>query len=391
MISAGMFVHAQQTDRSHEAGVRGAAATIPDASTATDDRLESEAWWPTMSTAPLNAYAGSANCIRCHADESSGTTSTGMQRAAAGAKDEPLLRRLVADRAMNSSYAPLLYDLRNSNGVVEYSVASGGEKKTQPLDWVMGAGDLGQTFVYQMDDHWYQSRMSLYAHAPTLDVTTGLKIEPGEDLAEALGKALTPSEVRRCFSCHTVHATTSRGFEPLHAEAGVGCEGCHGPGAEHGKKMVVAAVRNGGADRSIFNPAALSPADSIDFCGACHRTFDDVTTAANAASDSSVVRFQPYRLEESRCWRTTQDARLTCVACHDPHEPLNRNDLTYDKHCLGCHTGDPGASHPAKVCPTGAKSRCVSCHMPKVQVASMHGEFTDHFIRVVKAGEALPR
>jgi hypothetical protein len=28
--------------------------------------------------------------------------------------------------------------------------------------------------------------------------------------------------------------------------------------------------------------------------------------------------------------------------------------------------------------------------MPKVAVASMHGEFTDHYIRVVKPGEGFP-
>jgi hypothetical protein len=114
-----------------------------------------------------------------------------------------------------------------------------------------------------------------------------------------------------------------------------------------------------------------------------------VTQAANSANDSSVVRFQPYRLEKSRCWRETQDARLTCVACHDPHEPLNRNDVSYDKQCLSCHSIGNSGKHAAAICPTGATEKCVSCHMPKVKVASMHGEFTDHFIRVVKAGEGF--
>lgn len=30
------------------------------------------------------------------------------------------------------------------------------------------------------------------------------------------------------------------------------------------------------------------------------------------------------------------DARITCVACHDPHKPLVRNTASYDEKCLKC-------------------------------------------------------
>jgi hypothetical protein len=387
-------------------------AVLEMASTSTEVHLQTERWWPTMSTAPFDTYTGSASCTGCHTDEGAGDLATSMQRAAIRGNDVSLPHELAAIRgndvslphelaantlvvATNSSYPPLIYKLISAEPMLEYSVANAMTQKLQPLDWVMGAGDLGQTFVYQLGDHWYQSRMSLYTSGIRLDVTTGMKVDPGANLTNALGEILMPDEVRHCFSCHTVRATTSRGFEPLHTEAGVGCEACHGPGVSHVKKETVAAAHAGVTDASIFNPAALSPADSIDFCGACHRTFDDVKMAANSANDASVVRFQPYRLEESRCWRVTQDARLTCVACHDPHQPLNRNDVSYDKNCLECHTAaqTPGItqSHPPKTCPTGATSRCISCHMPKVRVASMHGEFTDHFIRVVRQGEPFPQ
>ena len=358
----------------------------------TQIRIESETWWPTMSTAPLEAYTGSDGCVQCHADESLGKSLTSMQRAASKAEHAALLQQISAGskRATNASYAPFSYVVRADREALDYTVTNGSGKESQRLEWVMGAGDLGQTFVYERDGLWYQSRMSAYAKPPFLDVTTGLKIDAGTDLIDALGRSLTPEELRHCFSCHTVHATSSRGFNPLHAELGLGCESCHGPGAKHAKKMMVGAAKSPGkTDLAIFNPSGLPPADSMDFCGACHRTFGDVTEAANQANDSSVVRFQPYRLEKSRCWRETQDARLTCVACHDPHEPLNRNAVAYDKHCLGCHMANVAGNHAGKVCPTGAKDQCVSCHMPKVAVASMHGEFTDHFIRVVKTGEGF--
>jgi len=37
-----------------------------------------------------------------------------------------------------------------------------------------------------------------------------------------------------------------------------------------------------------------------------------------------------------------------------------------------------------------AKENCVSCHMPKVLLPGGHMKFTDHEIRVVKAGEPYP-
>ena len=42
-----------------------------------------------------------------------------------------------------------------------------------------------------------------------------------------------------------------------------------------------------------------------------------------------------------------------------------------------------------KACPV-AQSRCVSCHMPKVEFPGSHFKFTDHRIRIVKVGEQFP-
>ncbi|WP_263379571.1 cytochrome c3 family protein [Granulicella paludicola] len=85
-----------------------------------------------------------------------------------------------------------------------------------------------------------------------------------------------------------------------------------------------------------------------------------------------------------------KDERLTCVACHNPHQPLNRDLVTYDKKCLSCHSsGDLSMTHPAMAC-SKATSKCVSCHMQKVTIATIHGDFTNHFIRIAREGEPLP-
>jgi len=97
-----------------------------------------------------------------------------------------------------------------------------------------------------------------------------------------------------------------------------------------------------------------------------------------------VLRFPAYRLEQSRCWGNG-DARLTCIACHDSHKPRVQDAAFYDKVCMGCHSpasaGLKDRGHAIGICKV-ANHDCVSCHMPKYTIPSMHTDFTDHKIAV---------
>ena len=137
----------------------------------------------------------------------------------------------------------------------------------------------------------------------------------------------------------------------------------------------------------IFSPAKLKPDDLADFCGACHRT--SVQVQVMGIRDVANVRFQPYRLAESRCFNP-RDRRSACLACHDPHQNLEREPASYDPKCLACHRGgqEPPATaqRTAPACPVGV-SRCITCHMPRYMLARSHFKFTDHRIRVVRLGD----
>ena len=37
------------------------------------------------------------------------------------------------------------------------------------------------------------------------------------------------------------------------------------------------------------------------------------------------------------------------------------------------------------------EDKCATCHMPKVELAGMHASFTDHWIRIAKPNEPIPR
>ena len=230
--------------------------------------------------------------------------------------------------------------------------------------------------------------MSFYPKLPGLDLTTGHGSETPDSLDSAVGRLIDPLTLRKCFGCHTTGSMTKSGFDAARATPGITCEACHGPGAKHAALME--AEMNEQGNRAIFNPKELSPIAKVDFCGACHRTQNDVEEMG--VTGVSNVRFQPYRLEGSRCWGEG-DARLACVACHDPHKPLVQEARSYDEKCLACHanTGAKNASRelPGKVCKV-AKRDCVTCHMPKVVIPVIHAPFTDHRIRIVRKGGAYP-
>ena len=71
---------------------------------------------------------------------------------------------------------------------------------------------------------------------------------------------------------------------------GVTCEACHGPGAKHVNLMDE--EKPAEARLAIFNPRRLNPVALVDFCGACHRTWNDVyemgATAAAATSEPAM-------------------------------------------------------------------------------------------------------
>ena len=46
------------------------------------------------------------------------------------------------------------------------------------------------------------------------------------------------------------------------------------------------------------------------------------------------IRFQPYRMFNSR-GHNTNDPRVSCLACHNPHEKLQKDAAYYDAKCLG--------------------------------------------------------
>ena len=370
-----------------KADLHGQATSPGGMEMATADRVDEPGWWPTKGDRPRSSFAGTEKCAQCHASLVQSQAATPMADAGQRASDAEILTK---DTPLAYERAPYRFAISRTESGMAYAVTDGGQAVGVPLQWAFGTGVVGQTYLYEQDGYWHESHLSFFSNPAKLDITVGHShLSPG-NLDEALGRTMAEGEARNCFGCHTTASTVERRFEPQNAVPGITCEGCHGPGADHAAREVSGTAQRLG--EAIVNPANLSPEDSVDYCGACHRSYWDVVLSGVKNRGVGMVRFQPYRLEESRCWGKAGDERLTCIACHDPHQPLERNLAAYDQQCLSCHMNRGEAksrNKPGAACPKSA-SNCASCHMPKVAVSGMYAEFTDHFIRVVREGQSFP-
>ncbi len=283
------------------------------------------------------------------------------------------------------------YSLEVTSG----QTTSGGHSISYPVVWTMGAGVHGQTYLLDENGELFESQASSFSFIHGLGLTPGHKPAEEGPLENALGIPLKAGEAVRCFACHTTASSANSKLNAVDAVPGVRCEACHGPGLDHVNAIKAGQIQQ--ARQAILNPDSLTPTSSIDFCGACHRTTMDVIMN-EPEPGAYTIRFQSYRLQESRCWQTTKDARLACTQCHDPHAPMVRDEQFYDQKCLSCHSLVKGTKHDTsggkwaaapKICPK-ATANCASCHMPGTNVPEMHSTFVDHFIRIERPGEPVP-
>lgn len=356
----------------------------------TQDHVAAPGWWPTKRTGVDGRFAGDGSCAKCHVEESSRQAGGAMARAAFRHSGTTQPGSPVPGSVRSGPY---LYELVQAAQGLEMRVTSDDQSLSSRIEWTFGAGVHGKTYLLQEHGDLYESQVSSFSLTHHMDLTPGHREALEGSLLNALGRRLSRQESAQCFACHTTQMPGSGRLDIANAQPGVHCEACHGPSKDH-----VDAALEGKLDKthgSVFDPGSLTPAKSIDFCGACHKTAMDVAMSGIPQGVSG-IRFQPYRLQKSRCWEKTQDERLTCVACHDPHEPLVRDVSFYDRKCLTCHSSGAGNAHPSTqqtsvppVCPK-ATANCTHCHMPKYDVPEMHSEFTDHFIRVVRPGESYP-
>jgi hypothetical protein len=342
-------------------------------------------WRPTREL-PGVGYVGSSACAQCHTDHAAKFFKTPMAHALETVSDCEIL---VKRPRMTFRQGTFSYQILRQGNRSTYTVSDGTNTISEPILYCFGQGVAGQTYVFRHRGALYESRVSYFQELQNLDITILHPRAVPTTLEDALGRQMSAEGAKGCFSCHSTAALSRNELQLERLVPGVSCEACHGPGEKH-----LAAVKaKNFKDLQIFNPGDLDPFDlTQEFCGSCHMGFEQAIAMPDHGGINN-LRFQPYRIFNSRA-HFINDPRMSCTACHNPHDELKREASFYDSKCLACHLSD--SKEPvtemrrAAPCPVSTR-QCVVCHMPKVEVPEMHFKFTDHWIRIVKAGEPVPR
>jgi Flp pilus assembly protein TadD len=225
----------------------------------------------------------------------------------------------------------------------------------------------------------------------------------------------------RCAGCHP-NAGSAAGPEvaltPEEARGlapGIGCEHCHGAGAEHARlartepeavDAVRASIVRGGTgpwegcahchavgdDMPLARGEALRAGDDLSDHRRIATAIDPVRPDARFLADGRPAQahgFSAISFAQSRCFR---EGKATCLTCHDPHGGgLNNTDP--DAACRDCHeaqAGDGHSGHVATTRPTPSwrdeprgpePSRapgCVDCHAPALLAFGSVDRARDH-------------
>jgi hypothetical protein len=302
-------------------------------------------------------------CAPCHAAIVEQYQTTGMARSS-GKLDFAIPPATLTDPASGALYRI------GADHRMEFE--RGPVRGSRILQWFLGSGNVGRSFLFSVDGILFQAPVSYYSAARKWDISPGYEGKRSIQLA----RAVEPG----CLQCHASAA------QP---EGGVSCERCHGPGQEHARTAKPAA---------IVQPAKLPPPRRDAICAQCHLT----GVARVATANRKEATFRPgdllsdhlavfvwdtpeaggvdatshyERLAASRCKQASGD-QLWCGSCHDSHrEPAPAAKAAfYRQRCQSCHTRQPCTQAPAT-------SDCASCHMPKGASRGVdHVAFTDHSI-----------
>jgi Cytochrome c554 and c-prime len=274
------------------------------------------------------------------------------------------------------------------------------------IDFAVGSGARGYTFVSVRDGCLFQAPLTWYTKTLVWDLS------PGYDAVS------NPRFERRistgCIACHSGRANTvpgeqNRFEEPLFAEALIGCERCHGPGAHH-LEFHMETMPDGPKVDPIINPAGLDHALRDSVCYQCHlhgqhrvlrsgrnafdfRPGDHVSDIWVTFLDDKPVTVQdggsravsqPEQMMASTCYRKS-NGELGCISCHDPHRvPATADRVDYFRQgCLNCHEdGQTVCSIPeATRRESFADDSCIECHMPRLRADDVpHTAQTNHMI-----------
>jgi len=369
------------------------------------------------STQPLRfeKLTGSGSCAECHAEIAAKYHASGMGKSLWEIGSETPLE----DYEKVNSFSPdgrHHYDVvRTADGVFHHErlVDDQGETiydQAVKIEFVVGSGHQGRSYLFRRDGMMFMSPIGWYTRAERWDLSPGYKLPSHRRFDRRLPSA--------CLECHAGQLNLAEGTDlfrdpPFH-EVAIGCERCHGAGADHVRYHRQRS--SSGESDPIVNPAKLDPDRREDVCSQCHLSGE----GRYLRDGCQFGGFQPgTRLEETylifvRGNRTTENGKKTravsqveqmrssrcylhsggkmgCTSCHDPHSqvPTDSQTAFYRDRCLNCHREQGCAVAESDRRARQADDSCIACHMPRLNASDVpHTTQSDH--RIMRTPQGSP-
>lgn len=362
------------------------------------------------------AYIGSRACAGCHPQIYKDYSRTVMGRSMTLAAVPEQLAKVADATPVYSEQLNRHFEVSRQGTELyqaEYEMDDSGHevfRTTHKLDYVIGSGTNGYTYLVRRGDYLFQAPLSYYVQKRAWGLSPGY---------EAADNGFNRPIAAACIACHSGRPQAVRDRaglfrDPPFLELAIGCESCHGPGALHAAETAQGRHRSGTSDLGIVNPARLPASLAEDICMNCHQGGDTrilwpgknysdfrpgtplyqtlailrIPRERSTAGDADLLEHH-FSMHISRCYRAS-GGRLSCFTCHQIHAIPRSSEAAafYRARCLTCHS-DASCKLPK---PQRARQAddCVKCHMPKRQVEIIaHSALTNHRIPA-RLGEPLP-
>jgi predicted CXXCH cytochrome family protein len=277
----------------------------------------------------------------------------------------------------------------NGSAWLSYSRAGDAEMQgRQQLDFFLGSGNHGRTYLYSIGGYWFETPIAWYARRRGYDMRPSYL----NDKEMPFNLPVTAG----CLRCHATGVQTEDPGTRNHYAGlpflggGIACEGCHGDTAAH--------VSTGGK-AAVINPVKLDAERRDSVCIVCHLEGDTTVPhrgrelvnykvgerigdyasffVLSGAGTTNRAVSQVEALNLSTCKRSSGD-RMSCMSCHDPHgSPAPQDRVAfYRSRCTACHSDTKFTSQHFPNQPD-----CTQCHMPKSSPTDIpHEQWTDHRI-----------
>ena len=199
-----------------------------------------------------------------------------------------------------------------------------------------------------------------------------------------------------CYNCHVSQLNSNfdlatETYKTTWREAGINCETCHGPSAEHIRVCEEAGEGNEPEDLKIIITGTFTPEQHNASCAPCHAKVTPIT-ASYTPGDPFFDNFNLTTLEDRDFYPDGRDlgenythtgwmmnpcmksSDINCVTCHTSSGRYRFKDDT-NKACTMCHKDkeEQLAEHTLHE-PGKPGSFCVNCHAPT-------REFVGRFLR----------